>query len=76
MTTTLCPKMGVMQWTCTKDECICHLKDSIKPTCKKCGRRTRTGCDGEGWIEGKDYPDGSSMTARPCPNDNPHYETH
>lgn len=29
MTNTLCPKIGAAQWTCTKDECTCHLKDSI-----------------------------------------------
>ena len=26
---TLCPKIGAAQWTCTKDECTCHLKESI-----------------------------------------------
>jgi hypothetical protein len=26
---TLCPKIGAEQWTCTKDECTCHLKESI-----------------------------------------------
>ena len=27
--------------------------------CKKCG--------GTGWLDGKDFPDGSSSTCRPCP---------
>ena len=26
---TKCPKIGAAQWTCTKRECICHLKESI-----------------------------------------------
>ena len=26
---TKCPKIGAAQWTCTKSECICHLKESI-----------------------------------------------
>lgn len=46
------------------------------PICPKCGDTKRKDCDGGGWIEGKDYPDGSFMTDRPCPKDNPHYETH
>jgi hypothetical protein len=28
-TNTLCPKIGAAQWTCTRDECTCHLKESI-----------------------------------------------
>ena len=44
--------------------------------CPKCGHEKRKKCDGQGWIAGNDYADGSSMTDRPCPNDNPHYETH
>ena len=27
---TICPKIGAAQWTCTKDECTCHLKETIK----------------------------------------------
>jgi hypothetical protein len=27
---TLCPKIGAAQWTCTFDECTCHLKESIR----------------------------------------------
>lgn len=27
--TTKCPKQGVLQWSCTQEECICHLKSSI-----------------------------------------------
>lgn len=27
--TTKCPKIGASQWTCTKDECICHFKEKI-----------------------------------------------
>jgi hypothetical protein len=27
---TLCPKVGAAQWACTKDECMCHLKEGIK----------------------------------------------
>ena len=26
---TLCPKIGAAQWSCSKDECTCHLKDGI-----------------------------------------------
>ena len=26
---TKCPKIGAAQWTCTKTECVCHLKESI-----------------------------------------------
>jgi hypothetical protein len=26
---TKCPKLGAAQWSCTKDECTCHLKESI-----------------------------------------------
>lgn len=29
MTNTLCPKIGAAQWTCTYDECTCHLKETI-----------------------------------------------
>lgn len=29
MTNTLCPKIGATQWTCTYDECTCHLKETI-----------------------------------------------
>jgi hypothetical protein len=29
MTNTLCPKIGAAQWTCTRDECTCHLKENI-----------------------------------------------
>jgi hypothetical protein len=29
LSNTLCPKIGAAQWTCTKDECTCHLKESI-----------------------------------------------
>lgn len=27
---TLCPKMGITQWTCTYKECTCHLKEKIE----------------------------------------------
>lgn len=27
---TLCPKMGVQQWTCSYEECNCHCKENIK----------------------------------------------
>ena len=30
MINTLCSKIGAAQWTCTKDECTCHLKETIK----------------------------------------------
>jgi hypothetical protein len=26
---TLCPKIGAAQWTCTRAECTCHLKETI-----------------------------------------------
>jgi len=29
LSNTLCPKIGAAQWTCTRDECTCHLKESI-----------------------------------------------
>src|ERR1700676_5044593 len=29
MTNTLCPKIGAAQWSCTKDECTCHLNERI-----------------------------------------------
>lgn len=28
--TTKCPKIGQLQWSCTYEECICHLKANIK----------------------------------------------
>lgn len=36
-----------------------------KPPCSRCG--------GTGWIPGKDYPDGSSSTERPCPHCRPEH---
>jgi hypothetical protein len=36
--------------------------------CHSCGTSGKcTMCKGEGFIEGKDYPDGSYTTSRPCP---------
>ena len=26
---TLCPKIGMYQWTCTYEECNCHLREQI-----------------------------------------------
>lgn len=28
---TLCPKIGAAQWTCSKEECSCHLKNDTQP---------------------------------------------
>jgi hypothetical protein len=25
--TTKCPKLGSKQWSCSKEECVCHLKE-------------------------------------------------
>lgn len=48
-----------------------------KNVCKYCGRRKRKDCYGNGWLEPLGpYRDGSYMTSRPCPNDDPFYETH
>lgn len=27
---TLCPKQGMWQWTCSYEECNCHLKETIE----------------------------------------------
>lgn len=37
MTNTLCPKIGAAQWTCTRDECTCHLKESIPVPAARAG---------------------------------------
>lgn len=40
--------------------------------CKTCERSKRRDCDGEGWLEALGpYRDGSYITSRPCPNENP-----
>lgn len=52
-------------------------QDKVKVVCAKCGRIKLDKCDGDGWMEHLGpYRDGSYMTSRPCPNDNPYYETH
>lgn len=28
-TNTLCPRLGAAQWTCSKADCACHLKETI-----------------------------------------------
>jgi hypothetical protein len=38
---TLCPKIGLAQWTCTGAECTCHLKERVLAREKKMKRRTR-----------------------------------
>lgn len=40
--------------------------------CEKCGHYKRKDCDGKGWLEALGpYRDGSYITSRPCPYDNP-----
>jgi hypothetical protein len=40
--------------------------------CKTCGRRKRRDCDGQGWLEALGpYRDGSYISSRPCPSENP-----
>jgi hypothetical protein len=45
---------------------------SRNATCQRCGRDKRKNCDGRGWLEAiGPCSDGSYITSRPCPNDNP-----
>lgn len=65
---TLCPKIGAAQWTCTREECTCHLKESIPERCKICGRPKREKCE-DGWLPPiGPCSDDSYITSRPCPN--------
>jgi hypothetical protein len=44
---TLCPKIGTFQWSCTREECTCHLKSSLpagKSTCLHCGHTEYSDC--------------------------------
>lgn len=43
---TLCPKVGASQWSCSREECTCHLKSSIpgEVTCVNCGHTDMTKC--------------------------------
>lgn len=46
-TGTLCPKIGMHQWSCTREECTCHLKGSIpvgKVVCTHCGNTDYNKC--------------------------------
>lgn len=38
---TICPKLGAAQWSCTHDECTCHLKPTIWMTPKHPGDAVR-----------------------------------
>lgn len=50
---------------------------NIDIECRTCRRRKRRDCDGQGWLDAiGPCDDGSYISSRPCPNDNPHYETH
>lgn len=45
---TKCPRMGIWQWTCSYDECTCHLRSTIKTI------RPITQ-DGYSWVEIPDH---------------------
>jgi hypothetical protein len=53
LSTTKCPKMGTEQWSCSKDECICHLKEKITcdyPNCEKKGTSFDMGNNGKPFV--------------------------
>jgi hypothetical protein len=42
------------------------------PVCPTCGHPKREDCDGKGWLAPLGpYRDGSYITSRPCPYENP-----
>lgn len=46
--------------------------EALEHSCSMCGRNKRKDCDGKGWLEALGpYRDGSYITSRPCPNENP-----
>ena len=52
-------------------------EEAPEPLCPTCRRPKRKTCDGAGWLEPLGpYRYGSYMTSRPCPNEEPFYETH
>lgn len=42
-----------------------------QPLCPTCGKPLRRTCDGKGWLDAIEGADGSYITSRPCPNENP-----
>lgn len=48
------------------------MTEQERPKCQQCGHPKRKDCDGKGWLEALGpYRDGSYITSRPCPYENP-----